>query len=142
MECPGKSTAGGGGGGRIAIHYDNVEFTGEQQAFGGLAATPQAAGGSGTIFLQHTGQSAQLYVIAKGKASPQTVDFYFLNKFTTISCFLSLFLVSVIIILIINVVVIVIIVVVITIMYCLFVIARVANHGCPFSHNFLFHVLL
>ena len=46
----GSYSCGGGGGGRIAVHYVTSEFTGQYQAYGGLSDT--APGGPGTIYVE------------------------------------------------------------------------------------------
>ena len=66
-------TSGGGGGGRIAIDFDNRTFSGEIEAFGGGAS--KEAGGAGTIFLYNKIKDyKQLIVDNNNIGSPLTDD--------------------------------------------------------------------
>ena len=67
----GASGVGGGGGGRVAVFYSSVEFTGQYQSRGGQS-TP-GVGGPGTVYVEHAGQAKRLYV-NNGKGTPRTVS--------------------------------------------------------------------
>ena len=57
----GKYQVGGGGGGRISVHYDDKQFKGQYQAYGGNSQV--APGGPGTVTEVKTRANSATYLI-------------------------------------------------------------------------------
>ena len=56
----GKYQVGGGGGGRISVHYQDKQFKGQYQAYGGNSQV--APGGPGTVTEVKTGTNGATYL--------------------------------------------------------------------------------